>query len=323
MTNWIKQLTIGAAMSVIAASAGAQAYPARPITAVVPVTVGTGADVIIRLISPEMTKRLGQAIVVENRTGASGNLGIDYVVKAKPDGYTVLIGTVAMGIAPALFPDLKWNPSKDLVPIGMLADVPMAFTVNSAVPANNVAEFVALARRQAGAFNYASPGNGTPPHISMEMFKQVAKVPLNHVPYKGNTGTVIDTVAGRVEVGNFAFPSVQQFVAEKKLRILASHSEERLPWAPDTPTLRELGFGAAEVVPLWVGVFAPAGTPQAVIDLLSRTLQEVMSEPNIKKELLDRRVLPVWKSGKEMEAILARDVVRWGRVVKDANIKAE
>ncbi len=323
MTIWMQKAFVGATMSIIAAAVTAQNYPARPITVVVPVTAGTASDTVARLVMPEMAKRIGQSFVVENRTGASSNIGVESVVRSKPDGYTVLLASAVVGIAPALSPDLKWNPLKDLVSISMVAETPLAITINASVPANNLAEFIALTRRQPDAINYASPGNGTPPHVAMELFKLVAKAPMTHVPYKGTAGTVIDLVAGRVDASIFSYPSIRGFVKDKKVRVLAWHSEERLPWAPDTPTLRELGFGAAEVVPVWLGLFAPAGTPQGVLDVLSKALQESLNEPHIRTTLLDGGIVPVWKSGKDMESILVRDVARWTRVVKEARIKAE
>jgi len=300
----------------------AQPWPTRPLTFVVPVTAGTATDILARVVGKQMGERLGQSIIVENKPGASGNIGSEAVAKAPPDGYSVLITTINLSMAPALFPQLSYSPAKDLAAVGMIAELPLALAVNAALPVDNLSELVKLAKQQPGKLNYATPGNATPHHFGVELLKQATGMDLMHVPYKGTSGALVDIAAGRAQVGYFSVANVLSYLDSGKMKILATGSENRLPLSPNVPTLRELGLKNAEILP-WVGAFVPAGTPAPIIAKLEKTMLGVMRDPAVAEQLIQQGFVPAPRSAQEMDKVMQSDLVRWPKVAAKAHITAE
>ncbi|HET9652145.1 MAG TPA: tripartite tricarboxylate transporter substrate binding protein, partial [Usitatibacter sp.] len=254
---------LAALVTVLGAHAQPAAWPSKPVTIIVPFTPGTGADLIARLLQPKLAERLNGAVVVENKPGASGAIGTELVARAAPDGYTLLFTATSHGTVPALKPNVPYDPLKSFAPIALTATSAMAVIVGPQVPASNVQEFVALAKKQPGTLYYSSPGNGSIQHLTMELVKQEEGIDLVHIPYKGSSGATTDLVGGRVQATVAALQTMAPFVKTGRLKMLAVLSEQRSAAFPDVPTMRELGHPDL-VVDTWYGLFAPAGTPQEV-----------------------------------------------------------
>src|ERR1700752_1105952 len=259
----------------IAGTAFAQPYPSKPIRVVVPFSPGGPVDVVMRLLSPKMTEMLGQPLVIENKTGAGGNLGVQQVARAPADGYTVLATSSSFAVNPALSPDAGYNPEKDFIAVAIVASQPNFIVVNSAFPARTLAELLQMARTQKLAF--ASPSSGTTPHLTAEnLFKVRAKVDITHVPFRGAGPAAAAVLGGEPPIGSMAGTAPMPYLRSGRLRALAVSSSKRLASLPDVPTLNELGYPDMEDY-TWVGLFLPAGTPASIAqklnDAVNRTVQ--------------------------------------------------
>ncbi|HKQ28725.1 MAG TPA: tripartite tricarboxylate transporter substrate binding protein [Burkholderiales bacterium] len=303
-------------------TAWAQDYPSRQVTIVSSTGAGSASDLIGRMLAPRLQQRFGRPVIVENRTGASGNIGVASVVKAAPDGHTLLIAPSTLTITPWLVKDLGWDPSRDLQAVARLAVISMALAVNSNVPAQNATQFIALAKERPGALNYGTPGSGTPQHLGMELFKQATGANLTHVPYKNLPGAVTDVLGGRVDGGFFAVQSVLPHAKAGKLRLIATTGDRRTPWTPDVPTLQEQGVVGADVES-WIGLFAPTGTPPAIVGRLYEEVAALLATPEVAETLFQGGVQAGVASPNELRDLVKTELERYRRVVTAAGLRAE
>jgi len=299
--------------------ARAQAYPARPVRIIVPFAAGQGTDSIARITGQELSERLGQQFVVENRTGAGGNIGTEVVVRAAPDGYTLLLDSLANTMNATLYAGLNFDFVRDIAPIATIAGGPYIMVVNSSVPAKTVAEFIAYAKANPGKVNMASSGVGSPTHVFGALFGMMAGVSLVHVPYR--TGYVADLLGGRVQVVFGSIASSIQYIKAGKLRALAVTTKTRSDALPDIPTLAEFvpGYEAS----IWYGVGAPKDTPAELVAKLSREINAVAANPVVKARFAGLGVDPMPMTSGEAGKFISAEVEKWAKVVRAANIKAE
>ena len=321
----------GAVCAVLAAAAsfaaGAQAqdaasYPSRNVTLVVPYTPGTGADILARILGPKLAERWKVGVITDNRAGATGNIGTDHVAKSAPDGYTLLCTATSFGTNPALNRKLPFDPVKDFAPVVLLATSAVSLVVNPQLPAKSLAEFVEVARKAPGKYYYSSPGSGGPQHLAMELLKQELKIDLVHVPYKGSGGAIADLVAGHVQAMVIALQTASPYVQSGKLRMLAVMSPQRSQAFPDVATMKELGLGDL-VVETWYGVFAPAGTPAAVVAKLNAEFNALLRQPDVRALLEKQGMNPEGGSPERFGTLVKSELARWTRVVNAAGIKAD
>ena len=316
----------GAAVALLLFAAGPataqEDWPSRTIQIVVPYTPGTGGDLLARVLGPKLADRWKVSVVTDNRAGASGNIGTEFVAKAAPDGYTLLCTATSFGTNPAINRNLPFDPVKSFAPVIQLARSSVAVIVTPGLPAKSMRQFLDLARSKPGKLNYSSPGNGSPQHLAMELLKLDAHVDLVHVPYKGSGGALADLVGGHVQAMIVSLQTVAPYVQSGKLRMLAVMSAERSEAFPDVPTLKELGLPDLEV-DTWYGVFAPAGTPKPVITKLNSELNAVLKEPDVRDLLAKQGMIAVGGSSERFSALVQSELKRWPRVVAAAGIKAD
>jgi len=316
------RVVLGTALLAATAAFG-QPFPNKPITLVVPVAPGGILDTVARMIAPEMSKSLGQPIVVDNKPGASGNIGASLVAKAKPDGYTLLVGYSMFHVGnPSMFKELPWDPVKDFSSVAMLVVSPHVLAVHPSVPANNLKDLVALAKASPGKLNYATPGSGSVPHVGMELFKQQTGTDFTHVPYKGSGPAMQDVIAGNVQVTVATPPSLLQFVLAGRMRALAVAAKTRHPLLPDVPTAAEQGFPAFELE-AWVALFAPAGTPPDAIAKLTAAAKTALANPEVAEKTRATGMTMRYLTPTELDAVVKTDLAYWSKVITDAKIKAD
>jgi tripartite-type tricarboxylate transporter receptor subunit TctC len=313
-----------AALSVLVpvAARAQEAYPARNVTLVVPYTPGTGADILSRILGPKLAEHWNVGVITDNRAGATGNIGTDHVAKSAPDGYTLLCTATSFGTNPALGRKLPFDPAQDFAPVALLATSAVSLVVNAQLPAKSVRELVALAKQQPGKLYYASPGNGGPQHLTMELFKQETRTDLVHVPYKGSGGAIADLVAGHVQAMVISLQTAAPYVQSGKLRMLAVMSAQRSSAFPEVPTMKELGMPDLEVE-TWYGVFAPAGTPGPVIAKVNADLNALLKQPDVRALLEKQGMNPGGGPPERFGTLVKSELARWSRVVKGAGIKAD
>jgi tripartite-type tricarboxylate transporter receptor subunit TctC len=304
-------------------TAGAETpYPNRPIRIVVPYTAGTGIDILARATSQKLSERLKVAVVVENRPGASGNIGTEAVAKAAPDGYTLLMTASTHVTNAALQASVPYDPAKSFSPIGPTAIGNLALVVHPSVPAKSVQELVALAKAQPGKLNYASPGSGTPHHLAMELFKLHFKVDLTHVPYKGTAGAVQDLLGGQVQVMFLPVHVALAQVQGGRLRMLAAGGAKRSPVTPDVPSLADEGVSDIDV-DIWYAMLAPAGLPREQVALLNGEMNAILADPEVRESLLKQGLNPTPGKPEDLARMIDTDLERWTKIVRAAQIKAD
>src|SRR5437868_1093681 len=306
---------------VCAAAAAAQDYPSRPIHIVVPYTPGTGADILSRVLGPKLSERWKAAVVTDNRPGATGNIGAAEAAKSAPDGYTLLLTATSFTTNPALKP-APFDPVKDFEPVTLLATGALGVYVHPEVPAKNMKEFMALVKSEPGRLYYSSPGNGGPQHLAMELLKLETGMDIVHVPYKGAAGAISDLVGGHVQAMISALQTVAPHVQSGRLRMLAVMSAKRAEAFPDVPTLKEAGAPDLEVE-TWYALFAPAGTPVAVVAKLNREVNELLKEADVRDVLAKQGLDPAGGTPEILGNRVKRELANWTRVVKAAGIKAD
>ena len=305
------------------AAVQAQPYPSRPITVIVPVAPGGILDYVARLIGTPLSKALGQPVIVENKPGASGNIGATLVARAKPDGYTLLMAYSMFHVGnPTMFSNLQWDPLRDFAPVAMLVVAPHLVAVHPSLPVASLQDLVSYARANPGKINYASPGNGSVPHVGVELFKQLTKIDLAHVPYKGAGPAMQDVISGQVQMAVATPPSVMQHIQAGKLRGLAIAAKSRSPLLPDLPTSAEAGFPAFELE-AWLALFAPAGTPPDAIKRLTDALRQILDTEDVKKAAANSGITPRYMAPAELDQVVRADLVYWSKVIRDAGIKAD
>ncbi|MEA3193631.1 MAG: hypothetical protein QOD26_1964 [Betaproteobacteria bacterium] len=297
------------------------AYPSRPIHLVVPYTPGTGADILARVLGPKLAERSKVAAVVDNKPGATGNIGADAVAKAPADGYTLLLTATSFTTNPALKP-APFDPVKDFAPIALLATGALGVYVNPQVPAKSMREFIELVRSQPGKLNYSSPGNGGPQHLAMELLKLDTNINIIHIPYKGAGGAIADLVGGHVQAMVSALQTVAPHVQSGRLRMLGVMSAKRAEAFPDVPTLKEQGLPDLEVE-TWYAIFAPAGTPAPIIARLNRDMNDFLKEGDVRDVLEKQGLVPEGGAPQLLGDRVKLELTRWTRVVKAAGIKAD
>jgi tripartite-type tricarboxylate transporter receptor subunit TctC len=318
----IGALALGALAAAAALAQDASSYPNRAVTLVVPYASGTGADILSRILGPRLSERWKTPVVTDNRVGAAGIIGSEYVARAAPDGYTLLFAATAFGTGPALAPNLPFDPVRSFSPVIQLASGAMCVVVNPQVPAKSMREFVEYVKRSPGRLNYSSPGVGGPQHLAMELIKLEAGIDIVHVPYKEASRAVADVVAGQVQAMVSSMQTVAPQVNAGKLRMIGLMSPERAKAYPDVPTLKEQGMPNLEVE-TWYAVFAPAGTPPAIIARLNADLNEHLKHPAVREVLAKQGLDTAGGPPERLAQLVARELPRWKRVVGAAGIKAE
>ncbi len=298
----------------------ASEYPTRPITIVVPYTPGTGIDLIARTLSPRLTEALGQPIVVDNKPGASGNIGADAVAKATPDGHTLMITVNTFTITPALYASIPYDPVNDFQPISQLAVGNLALVINpSVLPVSSFEEFVQYVRERPGKLNYASPGNGTPQHLAMEILKDHLDLDVVHVPYKGAAGASADLMGGQVEMMILPVHTALPMVETGKVKMLGVSGVQRSALAPDTPSFAELGLESVDI-DMYYWLAAPANTPPAVVERLNKEAATAIARDDVRETLMKQGMIPTTSSPEAISEMIARDVDRWKTFVSDLGI---
>jgi tripartite-type tricarboxylate transporter receptor subunit TctC len=322
----LSKIAVFAAAACWAAAAPAQTsppYPSKPIRLIVPFAPGGSSSIVARAFSAEMSKGLGQQFVVENKPGAGGNIAMEEVAKAEPDGYTLVIGHVGtLAMNPYMFESLPYDANKDFRPVSLFAKVPTIFVVHESVPVKNLREFVALAKKEPGKLNYGSAGNGSAGHLAIEYLKLVSGIDIQHVPYKGTGPNLIDLVAGRTQFSAAGTPPFMPHVKSGKLRVVAVGTTRRLPILPDVGTVAEQGYPGFETSQ-WYGLNAPAKTPDTVVNRLAAESAKAARSEALEKQLEPDSAEAVGSTPKEFAAYIAAEQARWKEVVQKAHVKVE
>jgi len=317
-------LALGLSLCTLAAAPSfAQTFPSRPVTLVVPFPPGGGTDTGGRVIAEQLSRRWGQPVVVENKGGAAGQIGADFVAKSRPDGYTLLLGNVGtQAINPSLYPKMPYDADKAFAPVSLVAELPLALMVNPSVPAKTAAEFVALAKSRPGQMSYSSSGAGGAPHLAAEMFKDQTGAFILHVPYRGGGPAIADLLAGHVQLSFMTVLEASGHIKAGKLRALAVTGDKRVPAFPEVPTLAEgviPGFNAIS----WIGLLAPAGTPQEVQDKIAADVRAVLSDEAVKARFVALGGLPRATSPQEFTKLIADDRARFAQIIRSRKITVE
>ncbi|MBP6854420.1 MAG: tripartite tricarboxylate transporter substrate binding protein [Rhodoferax sp.] len=306
----------------LAALAQSGAYPDKPVKFVVPYPPGGGTDVIARIVQERFSSLLGQSVLIENKGGAGGSVGSEIVARSAPDGYTVLFTLSSHTINPAIFPKLGFDTVKDFEPVGTVASLPQILVANPQVPANTIAELVALAKAKPGSLSYASVGNGSPGHLAGELLKLRTGTQMTHIPYRGGGPAVVDVIGGQVPLLWVSIPAAAQFVKTGKLKALGVSTLKRSAAFPDVPTIQESGIADFEV-DSWYAMFVPAKTPKPVIERLNRALNAIVAEPAIRDKLLAQGAEGVGGTPEALGKTVLAELPKWAKLAKDANIKAD
>jgi tripartite-type tricarboxylate transporter receptor subunit TctC len=319
-------IATGIAASIAAAlplSTHAQAYPARPVTLVVPFAPGGGSDTGARIVAQKLTQRWGQTVLVENKPGAAGMIGADYVARSNPDGYTLLIGNIGtQSINQSLYKKIAYNAETAFAPVSLIAELPLVLTVNPSVPAKTARELGALAKNKPGDLAYSTSGAGSAMHLAAELFQDGAGVKLLHVPYKGGGPAVQDLLAGQVALSFPTLLEASSHIKSGKLRALAVTGSKRAPALPDVPTVAESYLPGYNSVS-WIGVLAPARTPAALVDKISKDIAEVVNMPEVREKLIGLGAVPMANTPAEFQKIIDDDRIRYAKLIKEKNISAD
>jgi tripartite-type tricarboxylate transporter receptor subunit TctC len=312
-----------ALLGLMALQVSAQTYPNKPIKIVIPYGPGGAPDILGRLIGVKLQNSLGQPVVVENHPGAGGTIGTDFVAKSAPDGYTILVATTAnLSISPHLYPKLPYNALKDLTPVSLLANSPLILTISKNIPANNLKELIAYAKANPGKLNYASAGSGTIQHVAGAMFASMAGIDAIHVPYKGTSQILPDLVAGRVNLMFNSPAPMLPLVKDGSLKAIGIGSLNRSPLNPEFSTISEQGLIGFDVAP-WYAFFAPTGTPPAIIARLNKDITAALALPDVKEKYADMGLEVSPSTPAELAQVTKRDYDKFGKIIKDNNIKGE
>jgi tripartite-type tricarboxylate transporter receptor subunit TctC len=307
----------------LASVAAAQNWPARAVHFIVPYPAGGYYDVLARVIGAELGETLGRPFVVENRVGANGMVGTDYVAKSAPDGYTIMMGGIGPhGINPSMYPNLPYSPTRDFAAVIHVASAPNVLVVHPSVPVNNVKELIALARAKPGQIPFSSAGSGSSQHLSAEMLNMMAGIKLNHVPYKGSAPSVTAILAGEVSMLFGTMADVVAHVKAGKLRALAVTSESRIPSLPEVPTMVEAGMAGFEAT-AWFGVLVPAATPRPIVERLNGEINRIIKSPEILKRISQGgSALIVGGTPERFAEFIRAEIEKWGKVVRESGAKA-
>ncbi|TMH44270.1 MAG: tripartite tricarboxylate transporter substrate binding protein [Betaproteobacteria bacterium] len=320
----MKKLLSGAALVLAALAAGtslSQNYPTKPVRIIAPFAPGGGTDFIARLLAQKLTERLGQQVIVENKPGAGGNLGAEFAVKSPPDGYTLLLIAGSYTVNPSLY-KLSFDPVTDISPIVQLSQGPFVVAVHPSVQAKTLPELIDYARKEPDKFSYASAGSGSITHLASELFLEMAKIRMVHVPYKGTGPALNDTIAGNTQVIFGSVATTLQFIKSGRLRGLAVTTAQRIAAAPELPTVAEAGVPGYQVV-LWHGLVAPKGIPAPIVQRLNQAANDALKGKDVADVLASDGVTPAGGSPDQFREVIRNDIARWSDVVKKANIKID
>jgi tripartite-type tricarboxylate transporter receptor subunit TctC len=318
----VAQIACSSLLFFHAAFVGAQDYPTKPIRLIAPFAPGGATDLLARVIGQKISERFGQSVLIDNRVGASGNIGAEIVAKAAPDGYTLLMGGVPHAISMSLYRKLGYDFAKDLSPVAMIASFPSAIVLHPSLPARSIKELIALAKAQPGQLNYGSAGNGSPNHLALELFNTMAHVKMMHVPYKGTGQMVVDLVAGQLQLASMGFPAALQNVKSGKLRVIAVTSASRSPLLPDVPTVAETGLPGFDVTS-WYGVFGPAALPRDIVGRLNTEIGGMAAAADVKERFARLGAEPASLAPDAFGRYVRAEIVRWSKVVKDSGAGVE
>lgn len=320
--SWALAVGLAACAAAMPAQAQTQ-WPTKPVTIVVPFAPGGGTDIGTRIVAQKLSQLWGQSVVVDNKGGAGGNVGLEIVSRAKPDGYTLLTGNVGtQSINPTLYKKLSYNPDTAFVPIGQFAELPFVLAVTTSLPVANAKELVAMAKAQPEKLTYASSGNGGSPHLSAETFKIASGTKILHVPYKGGGAAMTDLISGNVHMLFASVLETSAHIKAGKLKALAITSKQRVSALPDVPTLQESGISGAESGS-WLGLLAPAGTPAAIVDKISFSLQQVVAMPDVQQQLLAQGAVTRGGTPADFGELIAADRKKYARIIVDNQLTAD
>jgi len=304
-------------------AAFAQAYPSRSIRFIVPFAAGAGVlDIMARIVGQHLGTATGQQVVIDNRPGAGGNVGAEVAAKAMPDGYTLLMGAVALVVSPYLYAKLPFDPMTDLVPVTQVNSAPLMLVVHPSLPVTSVADLIAYAKARPGRLNYGSGGVGATPFLATELFKSMAGIDVVHVPYRGGAPALADLVAGQLSFMIENVPGTLPLVRDGKLRALAITSRQRLALVPELPTMEEAGVPGYEMIG-WNGIFVPKATPPEIVTRLNAELVKVLRSAEVGEQLARLGAVPVGDSPQQFGAFVKAESARWGKIIKDLGIKPE
>jgi tripartite-type tricarboxylate transporter receptor subunit TctC len=318
----IARLSASLLAAAFAAPALAQSYPAKPVRIVVPYPPGGPNDIVARTVGQKLSEQLGQPVIVDNKPGASGNIGAESVAKSPADGYTLLLLTTGHTINPSLYPKLGYDLEKDLAPVTQLTAGPMVVIVNPSLPAKNIKELISLAKAKPGSLNFGSAGNGSSTHLAPELFSSMAGIKMNHIPYKGSAPALTDLMAGQIQVAFDFMISAMPHVKSGKIKALAVTSATRSPVAPDLPTVAESGVPGFEVIG-WNGLVAPARTPKEIIAKLNAELKKALDQPDTKERFAAQGFSATWTTPEKFGAYIESEHAKWAKVVKDSGAKID
>lgn len=320
----LKALAATAALAALPVVALAQtAWPAKAVTLVVPFPPGGGTDTGARIVAEQLSRKWGQPVLVDNKGGAAGMVGADFVAKAKPDGYTILMGNIGtQAINPALYAKMPYDPDKAFAPIALVAELPLAMMVHPGVPAKTVKEFIALAKSQPGRLSYSSSGAGGGPHLAAEMFKDASGTFILHVPYRGGGPAVADLLAGHVQLSFMTVFEASGHIKAGKLRALAVTSDKRVSALPDVPTLSEAGLPGFNSIS-WIGLLAPAGTPREIVDKISADVREAVGREDVRDKLVGQGAVPANTTPAQFATLIDNDRKRYARIIRERRITTD
>jgi tripartite-type tricarboxylate transporter receptor subunit TctC len=318
-----KSLLLAFLCSLIGVTANAQPYPNKPIKLVIPFPVGGGTDIFARTVGQALTDTFKWTVVPDNKPGAGGNLGIDSVAKSSADGYTIGLGqTSNLAINPTLYTKLPYNPLKDLTPVVLLASAPLVIVVPENSPYKTFAEISAAAKSKPEQITYGSPGNGTVAHLAMELLQKSAGIKLQHIPYKGSAQALTDLMGGQIQIYASSIPTALSQIKDGRLRAIAVTSLTRSPSLPNIPTIVESGVKGFEAI-TWFGFVVPAGTPSNIVQELNKNINQVLKQPEVKAKLMSDGGDVLGGTSEQFANLLSKDLVRWGKVVKDSGTKLD
>lgn len=321
--NRVCSLIFGSLMILIGVSAGAQTYPSQSIRLLVPFAAAGTSDLVSRIVANELANLWSVPVVVENRAGAGGNVGTEVIAKAAPDGYSLLMGTVAThAINSSLYGSLPFDHIKDFSPVSLVASTPSVLEVNLALPVNSVQELIAYAKNNPGKLNFGSAGNGSSHHLAGELFNTLAGTKMVHVPYRGTAAALTDVVGGQIQLVFDTLPSSMSFIKANKLKVLAVTSAQRDPALPDVPTIAESGVPNYEVGS-WYGLLVPAGTPKPIVDKLGQAIAQIVRIPEVRAKLLALGATPVGNTPQEFVAHIRKETDKWSTVIKSSGAKVD
>lgn len=319
------KIRCGAALALVlfAGAAVAQSWPARPVRLISPFAPGGGADITSRAVAQKLSASLGQQVIVDNRGGAGGMLGVDMAAKSPSDGYTLVMGTIGpIAINPSLLSKMPYDPIRDLAPISQAAVAVNVLVVHPSLPAKSVKEFIALAKSRPNDLNYGSSGSGAADHLAGELFNAMVGVKMTHIAYKGGAPAMLDLVGGNVQLVFSTLSTATAAIEGNRVRALAVAGSQRFPGMPDLPTMSEAGLKGFEVNN-WYGLFAPAGTPKDIIARVSADAAKALAMADVKKRLMDSGIIAVSSSPETFAAYIRAETDKWGKVIRTANIKAD